>query len=201
MATFSERASDFWARISPRERVLVLLAGVAVPLTLTIWLGLAIRDGLDAKAAHNEKMRKALVTLADLKARGSMQPVDDPTKDMGVEPLSLDTYLSKAAGKAGFQLKSTQPRTPVTKNGFVTTSVSLSLSDLTIDQLEKFLQEVETASKFVAVTHLDIRRRDYKGHDKLDAQLEVSTYSKEPPPKGEGGGSAGSAGSADKKGG
>jgi hypothetical protein len=136
--------------------------------------------------------------LADLKARGAQQPVEDPTKDMGVEPLSLDTYLSKAAGKAGFQLKSTTPRTPITKNGFVTTSVSLSLSDLTIDQLEKFLQEVETASKFVSVTHLSINRRDYKGHDKLDAQLEVSTYSKEPPPKGEG---SGSAATPDKKGG
>ena len=118
---------------------------------------------------------------------------------MGVEPLSLDTYLSNAAQKAGFTLKGTTPRNAVTRNGFVTNSVSCSVTDLTIDQFKKFLQEVETGSKVVVVTRLDVRR-DFKAKEKLDATLEVSTYSKEPPPKGEGSGS-GSAGSSEPKGG
>jgi hypothetical protein len=50
----------------------------------------------------------------------------------------------------------------------------------------------------VVVTRLDLRR-DFKVKEKLDATLEVSTYSKEPPVKGEGG--TDSAGSAEKKGG
>ena len=45
--------------------------------------------------------------------------------------------------------------------------------------------EVETGSKVVAVTHLDLRR-DFRDKDKLDVNLEVSTYSKEPPAKAEG---------------
>ena len=75
------------------------------------------------------------------------------------------------------------------------TSQQLSASDLKLDMIQSILQEVESASKVVSVTRLEIQRRDYKGKDKLDANLEVSTYSKEPPPKGEGAGS-GSAGSA-----
>jgi type II secretion system (T2SS) protein M len=193
MSAVSERARDFWDRISPRERGLVLAAAIVAPLTLVIWLGLAIGDGLSSMQARNDKMRKALTVLADLKARGGpKQPGDDLVAGMPVEPLSLDTYLSNAATTAGFVLKGTTPRNPVARNGFTTASVSLNVSDLTLDQLKKFLQEVETKSKYVAITRMDITRRDYKGKDKLDVALEVSTYAREPvkKPEGAGGGSA-----------
>jgi hypothetical protein len=202
MSAASERARDFWDRISPRERGLVMLAAVAAPLTLVIWLGFAIGDGLSNMEARNDKIRKALIVLADLKARGPQQPADDLVNGMPVEPLSLETYLTNAASTAGFVLKGTTPRTPVVRNGFVTSSVTLTVSDLTLDQLEKFLQAVETKSKYVAVTHLDVTRRDYKGKDKLDASLEVSTYAREAAkkPEGAGAGSGSSAGSAGKGG-
>ena len=164
MSAVSERARDFWDRISPRERGLVVAAAIVAPLTLVIWLGLAIGDGLSSMQTRNDRMRKALTVLADLKARGGpKQPADDLVAGMPVEPLSLDTYLSNAATAAGFVLKGTTPRNPVTRNGFLTASVSLNVSDLTLDQLKKFLQEVETKSKYVAITRMDITRRDYKG--------------------------------------
>jgi type II secretory pathway component PulM len=192
MSAVSERARDFWDRISPRERGLVMIAAVAAPLTLVIWLGMAIGDGLSSMQARNDKMRKALTVLADLKARGPKQPADDLVAGMPVEPLGLETYLTNAATAAGFVLKGTTPRNPVARNGFTTSSVSLSVSDLNIEQLKKFLQEVETKSKYVAITRMDITRREYKGKDKLDVQLEVSTYAREPAkkPEGSGGGSA-----------
>lgn len=192
MSAVSERARDFWDRISPRERGLVLFGAVAAPLTIVIWLGLAIGDGLSGMQARNDKMRKALSVLADLKARGPRQPVDDIVAGMPLEPLGLETYLSNAATAAGFVLKATTPRNPVTRNGFITNSVGLSNLDVNIEQLKKFLQEIETKSKYVAITRMDITRRDFKGKDKLEASLEVSTYAKEPAKKVEaaGGGSA-----------
>jgi type II secretory pathway component PulM len=192
MSAVSERARDFWDRISPRERGLVMIAAVVAPLTLVIWLGLAIGDGLAGMQARNDKMRKALAVLADLKARGPRQPVDDVVSGMPVEPLSLETYLSNAATTAGFVLKGTTPRTPVTRNGFVTASVSLNASDLTIEQLKKFLQEIETKSKYVTITRMDISRKEYKGKDKLDVAMEVSTYAKEQTRKPDAGSGAGS---------
>jgi hypothetical protein len=118
---------------------------------------------------------------------------------MPTEPLGLETYLTNAAQTANFVLKGTTPRTPIARNGFTTSSVTLSVSDLSIDQLQKFLQAVETKSKYVAVTRIEITRRDYKGKDKLDVSLEVSTYAKDAPKKPEGAGS--DAGSAAKQGG
>jgi type II secretory pathway component PulM len=192
MSAVSERARDFWDRISPRERGLVMIAAVVAPLTLVIWLGLAIGDGLAGMQARNDKMRKALAVLADLKARGPRQPVDDVVSGMPVEPLSLETYLSNAATTAGFVLKATTPRNPVARNGFVTASVSLNASDLSIEQLKKFLQEIETKSRYVAITRMDISRKEYKGKDKLDVAMEVSTYAREAAKKPDAGSGAGS---------
>jgi hypothetical protein len=183
MSTISDTARDFWDRISPRERRLVLIAGIAAPIIIAIWLGLSIRDGLVDMEHRNDRTRKALNVLMDLRARGeTAQKSDDVVSMMGTEPLSLPTYLDNAAKKANFTLKSTSPHPPTTRNGFVTNSVTCSLDDLTIDQLKTFLSEVEQNSKVVAVTHIDLRR-DFRDKTKLDVQLEVSTYSKEPPAK------------------
>ena len=57
---------------------------------------------------------------------------------------------------------------------------------------------MDTNSKVVVVTHIDLRR-DFRDTAKLDVNLEVSTYSKEKPSTGEGSG-AGSAAAVEKKG-
>jgi hypothetical protein len=196
MSAITDKTREFWDRISPRERRLVMLAGIAAPITIAIWLGMSIRDGLIEMEARNNKTRKALTVLADLRARGDTGPkTDDVVSMMGTEPLSLPTYLDNAAKKAQFTLKSTSPHPTATRDGFVTNSVSCSLDDLTIEQLRTFLMEVEMGSKVVAITHIDLRR-DFRNKDKLDVNLEVSTYSKEPPAKSD----AESADESDKKG-
>jgi hypothetical protein len=198
---FADRAQDFWDRISPRERKLVVLLAIALPITLALWLGFSIKDGLAEREGRIDKMRRALAVIADLKARGpATAPEDDPLKDIGPEPLSLDTYLDNAAKKAGFTLKGTTPHTPVTRNGFVTTSVSLNIDDLEIDKLKTFLQEVETVSKAVAITSLETSR-DRRDRAKIDAKLIVSTYSREKTEASGGGGDGGGGAAAPKKGG
>lgn len=197
----ADTARDFWDRISPRERKLVVLFAVAAPILLALWLGASIKDGLDQRAERNEQMRRALATLAELKARGPLtSPQDDPLKDIGPEPLSLDTYLDNAAKKAGFAIKGTSPHSPVTRNGFVTTSVSFNIDDVEIDKLKTFLQEVETASKAVAITSLETSR-DRRDRTKIDAKLIVSTYSREKTEPSGGGDGSGKGSAAPKKGG
>ncbi len=194
----SDRARDFWDRISPRERRLVVLAAIAVPLTIAIWLGFSIRDGLIAMEDRNDKTRRALNIVEDLKARGPVQ-TDDTAAQIPSDPIGLETYVSNAAKKGNLTFKGPIDRrpTPPPRNGFVTTSVSCSLDDVTTEQLKAFLQEVES-SKVVAVTHIDLRR-DFRDKKKLDVTFEVTTYSR--PAAAAPGEGSGSAGSAEKKGG
>jgi len=190
-----ERARDFWDRISPRERMLVILAGVAAPLILAYWLGSSISDGLGKIETKNEKMRKALKIVADLKARGPVQASDDTLEKMGTELLPLESYVQEAAATSKIVIKSIQSPPEVTRNKFVTKSVKFKLEDLELEQLKSFLQEVETKSKVVIVTDLDIAR-DFKEPKKVDADLEVTTYARA---KENAAGSSGSAAGSAKK--
>ncbi|MBA2544728.1 MAG: type II secretion system protein M [Deltaproteobacteria bacterium] len=183
---FSDRARDFWDRISPRERKLVVFFTVAIPLALAIWLGLSIRDGLVSMEARNDQARDALEQLAKMKAAGGAQP-EDPGIKIPDAPLSLVTYVSKAADKTQVKIKGSIDSRAVTKNGIVTTTVSCALEDISTDQLKAFMQEVETAEKIVAVTHLDVKR-DRRDAKKIDATFEISTYSNAEKPKTEGDG-------------
>jgi hypothetical protein len=173
-----DRARDFWDRISPRERTLVVIAAICAPITIALWLGLTIRDGLHAMEDRNDETRRALAVIQGLKQRGETPGSEpDPLRDLPAEPISLDTYLDNAAKKAGFTLKGTTPRTPVTKGEFVTASVQLSVDDLEIDKLRAFLQEIETANKYVVVSTLEAAR-DRRERSKLDAKLVVTTYAR-----------------------
>jgi hypothetical protein len=198
----ADRARDFWDRISPRERMLVVALAVAAPITIAVWLGFAISDGLTEMEHRNDRTRQALDVLADQRARGQLKaPVDDVVATMGNEPIDIDTYITNAAKKAKFEIGSLNRHTPVTRNGFVTSTSSTRIDKMSIDQLKDFLTALETERKDVAVTHLDINTRD---KDQLTVDVEVSSYSKEPPAKdggGSGSGSAGGSGSGSGKGG
>lgn len=194
MSAITDRARDFWDRISPRERILVILAGVATPIVLVIWLGSSISDGLDTMAARNQRTRKALAAVEDMRAKGEVKPpTDDSVAAMTTESLSLDTYIDHAAKAAKIELKSTiTPHGEQHKNGFVTNSSSLRLDKIDIEQAKDFLNAIETGSKVVAVTQLELSP-DFHDKDKLTLDIEISTYSKEPPPDSGSGADAGSA--------
>ncbi len=183
---FSDRARDFWDRISPRERKLVVFLVFALPLAGAIWLGLSIRDGLISMEARNEQTRDALEVVAKLKAAGGPS-AEDPSVKIPDAPMLLQTYVSKAMDKNGLKAKGSIDSRALPKNGIVTTTVSCALEDISTDQLKAFLQEIET-DKLVAVTHLDIKR-DRRDSKKIDASFEISTYSNAEKAKTDGDGS------------
>jgi hypothetical protein len=201
MSVITDKARDFWDRISARERNLVILAAVATPIVLALWLGTAIHDGLSAMEKHNNRTRSALLAVEAMRAKGEVKaPVDDVVAVMGIEPLPLDTYIGDAAKKAKFDLNgSISPRAALTKNGFVTNTSSLTLQKRNIEEVKDFLTALETGSKVVMVTSLKLKP-DFHDKDKLTVDVDVSTYSREPPKAGSGAGSAGGSDSKSKAG-
>ena len=154
---------------------MVLVLTIAVPLGLAIWLGLSIRDGLVKMEKQNDQTREALEMVEKFKLNGT-SVTDEPQVKIPDTAIPLETYVSKAADKGGLKFKGSIDTRKATKNGFVTTTVVVALDDVTTDQLKSFLQDVEQGEKVVAVTHLDVKR-DWRDRKKLDATLEISTYS------------------------
>ncbi|MBK7537726.1 MAG: type II secretion system protein M [Myxococcales bacterium] len=201
MSTFADKARDWWDTKNPRERALLLALAVTVPITLAVWLGSYISDGLTKIEKNNDTMRRALTTLADLRARGpALQPADDVVATMPTELIGLESYLTRAAEKAKLKIPRFNPRPPVTRNGFTTHAMQIDLNDVTLDQARLFFEAVENDSRYVAVTALNASRK-LGVKEKLNLKLEITAYAKEAPkgaeaPAAEGAGAAGAAAGA-----
>jgi type II secretory pathway component PulM len=183
------RARDFWDRISPRERNLVVVLVLATPIVVALWLGSAIHDGLDAMEHHNDRERKALAAVETMRAKGESKPLaDDSLTGMPSDLPSLQTYVSNAAKKAKLDIKSISPRSPQAKSGFQSQTASFQVDKVDIQETKDLLNALETDSKYVAVTKLELQR-DFHDKDKLRADVDVTAYAHEA-----GSGDAGSAG-------
>ena len=194
MAPLVEQLRDRWEGITPRERKLVLLLGTTFVVCIVLWLGYSIRDGLDSISHRNDKMRRALVVLQDMRVHGRQKPADDLSTKIPTDPVKLETYLGKAADSVSLRVPSFNPRTPVVKNGFTTYTMQIELRDLDIGQAKDLLQAIESGNPLVMVTSIDVNR-NFRDKEKLDLKLEISTYAKVAD-KGDAGSGSGEAGSA-----
>ena len=182
MANFSDALRDKWDGISPREKRMVVVLLVAVPAILLIFLGMRISDGLDAIELRNRDLRRALIVVEDLRARGKAASTPDradPLAAIPKEPMDLESYLNGAAEKLGLTIPSFNRQQPVRKNGFVVNSIRIDLRGLTIVQVSEFLTAIETNSKAVALTSLTLTQ-NFANKEQLDLKVDVSAYAHEP---------------------
>lgn len=204
MSTFADRASDWWETKNQRERMLLIALAVTAPITIAVFLGSYISDGLNKIEANNNKMRRALVVLEELIARGPAQPVDDVLLSMPTEPIALESYLTRAAQRAKVVIPRFNPRAQVTRDGFVTSGMQIDLNDVTLEQARLFFEAVENDSPYVAVTAVNVSRK-LAAKEKLNFKLDITAYAKVPDKAAESpagaGGSAAGAGSATAAGG
>jgi hypothetical protein len=194
MSDITDKLRDKWEGITPRERRLVVLLGVAVPIVLTVFLGMKISEGLDEREARVKRMRRAVDVLVDLRSRPEAKAdTDDALAEITSTPIVLETYVAKAAEKLTIPTPAVTPGQTQNREGFVTHSVRFDVRDLTVQQMKDLLEALETGSKRVVITALTINRkfRD-EDKDKLDLKLEVTTYSR----PADQAGSAGASGSA-----
>jgi type II secretory pathway component PulM len=193
MAAFVDTLRDRWDGISPRERNLVVLLGASFVVCVIVYLALSIHVGLSALEGRNARTRRALLTLADLRARGELNASQNDTTEIPSEPVKLESYLTKAASKVGITIPSYNPRpSTTTKSGFAVHAGQVELRELTITQLKDLLEAIESDSKVVVITAMTVSR-NFRDKQKVDLKLDLATYSK----PSEGGAGAGSgAGSA-----
>lgn len=201
MAAF-DQFRDKWESITPRERRMVLLLGISFILVMIIYVSLEIRDGMKAIDARNQRARTALQRLTQFKA--SAQTAASP--DAVVIPdqaVKLETYLYRAAEKTKVNVPAVNGRSPVTKGKFTTHAATVEVREVSLGQIKDFLEAIESDSRVVQVSSLQIRR-NFRDKEKLDLNLEVVTWSNAAPAadaEGGGKGTGTGAGTATGKGG
>lgn len=162
-----------WERISPRERTLVMASGVIVVAMVLFVSGFLFFSSLSDIEERNASIRDALKAIASnrieyLEAKGQMRALE---VRIGSVPPQLATDLEAAAREVGVQIPETneRPPSPAGKN-YMEHNVDVTLRQVDLRQLARFLQKLETGQHLIYVTRLDVRRR-FAEKDKLDVKL------------------------------
>ena len=172
-----DQLRDKWEAITPRERRMVVLLGISTIAILIIYVALEIKDGLDALDAKNARARKALVTLAGMRAQSKTSTPDDPAKQIPTEPIKLETYIINAGSKANVTVPAVNTRSPSPRGNYVAHAATVELREITLTQAKDFLQAIEGESKIVVVSSLQLRR-NFRDKEKLDLSVEIVTWSR-----------------------
>jgi Tfp pilus assembly protein PilO len=167
-----------WYRLAPRERRLVaVLAGAVVAVAIAV-VALMTTQSLAESREENEAAREALSAIAkhrntflDAKARMQAQEAR-----IGTEAPQLAADLEAAAREAGIQIPENQPRPTVPAGRhYLEHSVEVTLRQVDLLSLSKFLSKVETGTRVIVVSRMTIKRAFAEG-EKLNVSLTATAW-------------------------
>ena len=164
-----------WERITPRERLMVILLAVCAVLILVFGLGRVAQKKMKTLEAKNNDTRLALKSLskrqANKRSGKSSESIVIPDK-----PISLDSYLDPIISKAGID-SPMYPSTKTTeKRDFNEITIKVSLKKVSLSQAKEVLENIEK-SKVVLVKELNLDK-NFREKEKLDVEMTVATFSK-----------------------
>jgi hypothetical protein len=171
-----EGLRDRWEGMQARERRLLLILGVTLTVSVFVWVGITIRDGLGSIEEKNETTRAALISLAQHRANGGGK-AKTGTVEIPAEGVKLSRYLETIIKELSLKSPTYPQEKLTTKNGFTEASFTIHMDDLSIFELKDLLEKLETNNKVVVVRDLKIKRK-LKDKEKLDVTMTVSTFKK-----------------------
>ena len=180
--TLLDKVQDLLASLAPRDRT--LLVGLFTAGTLAIVLGggwwmSSSLAGLRSRVAD----RAETLRLMQLMAADHASALEEATaieeevrKHAGTE---LPAYLEQAATRSGVtdRLNNVQDKGIVAAEGALQeTRYSVSLSDLTTDELANFLYEVESNGFPLKIRNTKVRARTRREERTLTVDMDISAF-------------------------
>lgn len=180
MAGLMENASAALARLSERERRLVLITGAVAVLVLGGGLVLWSQSALDAKRKQVKNQRQQLEQIQSFEEeyKAAEAREKDAINRLKGNNVSLFSRLNQAAQKLGLALKDLNEReVPVKDANVKEIQVEVNVKNLSIDKLNEFIKEIEgeRGDELVKVTKLKVKTR-FDNDEMLDATLTVATW-------------------------
>lgn len=181
MAPVLDRIADSFSRMSARERLLLSGLGSALAVLLMALVSYLIFDGLDARRTTNSRIRNVLERLDKNRARLAASRTEDARMDVRLDrkPPSLQSHIEGIAKRFEVEVKDYKPgkdkELGLHKN-VLERSVTISLYDITLDKLTKFLNAVESGGFVILTKELQVTPRS-TDHGRLDvSKIEIAAY-------------------------
>lgn len=176
MKELFERLRERWERLTPRERRLMLILGVTFVACVVLGLSYLVRDGLADIERDNAKAREAIEAMADFRSsRDERRASAAKQVEIPAEAVGLETYLKNIAQGLQIEIPG-YARQPERKRGhFRELSVKIEIEGVTLSQLGRFLEVIETRNPAVVVTELSVDH-NFREDELLDADIVVATF-------------------------
>lgn len=175
-----DRLREMWERLGPRERRLGALLSVVLVVVGALYVAFMILDGLRELQNHNDDTRAILMTLQTrreelIEARSKQ---GETVAMVGDEATPLPTYLEKVGSESGVQIRAQTEKPLVAKGKFHEHATQITLFDVSLEQLAKFLRGIETQSPVVVTQRINIKRSAMQKEKMDKVDITVATYSR-----------------------
>jgi general secretion pathway protein M len=183
MDFFRRLRSDFegwFSKLSPRERGLVSLAGLAVALFVAFLVVFKVQRAIAAREARIEQKTQDLAQVGKL-AQGYRQVQAERTAleaKLKGPPVQLMSYVAQTGQRLGIEVNDLRPSQSAATSAsdkVVEDTVEVSLAKLDLPRLAQLLQELERGTGIVKVRRLAVRTRN-DDPNAVDVTIVVATY-------------------------
>ena len=186
MALFEEKidsATDYLERLSPRDRMLLLIIGVGVLIMVSFFFSIYVGSKERSMLSNNRdlelKLRKMLTIQGEFEyARRKVRELEQRLKTTG--SVNLIPFLDQISRKFSINITSMNPvsndMSPTRKNSRITaSSVRIQIQAVELANLARFLDAVENSGKIVKVVEIQLRP-NFSTPSKPDVKAVISTY-------------------------
>jgi len=169
-------------KLGGREKLMIIVGGVAVALLLFYRFGLSptlerLRT-LDRLVAIKERDLHQMKTLREtyLAQKRLMEEVNRSLAQRG-QDFAIFSFLEELANKTGIKnnIKSMNPALSTPGELFRESSVEMRLEGIALQQLTRYLFDIERAPQLLRVRRMHIKPRP-ADPDMLDVTFQVSTF-------------------------
>jgi general secretion pathway protein M len=171
---------EAWAsKLSPRERVMVTLAGVAVVLFVVFMIALRLQSGVRARQLRIEEKTQALAQVGTMAAGYKRVQADRTALEARLKGAHtpLMSHVSQTGSALGIEVTDLRPvGAPVDLDGVTEESVEVNLPRIDLVRLARMLQGLERGQGLVKVRRLRLSTRN-DDPKLVDATVVVATYS------------------------
>jgi general secretion pathway protein M len=158
---------NFFRRLRPRERAFVIVAGVAVLVTV---LYMVVIDPLlkrtatlDRQIVNAQRQLKELYTLQQdyLRQKSVIDRINTQLKQQQ-RNFAIFSRLEEVARQTGVQnkIQSMKPTISPPNDAYREESVEIKMEGVTLEQLIPYLHQVENSPQLLKIKRLDIKPRN-----------------------------------------
>jgi general secretion pathway protein M len=170
-------AEAFLARLSPRERVMVLAAVAAVAAFVLFLVVTGVSRSLRARERRIEAKTQMLSQVGRLTASYRQQQSERQSMEARLKgpPVQLMSFVSQTGAQLGVEVNDLRPGTPAPTEGLTEESVEINLARMDLGKLARLLDALERGPGVVKVRKLRLATRN-DDPALVDVTLQISTW-------------------------